>query len=150
MKSYQNNQMNKEDVIHELMLHFGSQVTRLAYTYVNDMSTAEDITQEVFITCYDKLDQFHNKASMKTWVYRITINKSKDHLRTGWRKYMSFHYLFDIFTSDTMSPELTVIEQSKHDELTQKSYHCRQSIKKFSFYIIMRNYLFVKWLNYFI
>jgi RNA polymerase sigma-70 factor (ECF subfamily) len=45
------------------------------------MEDAEEITQDVFVQVYDSLASFNEKASIKTWIYRISINKSLDYLK---------------------------------------------------------------------
>ncbi len=49
-------------------------VYNVAFRVVNNMDEAQEVTQEVFITVYRKLESFKFKSSFKTWVYRITIN----------------------------------------------------------------------------
>lgn len=53
---------------------------------VQDNGIAEDITQEVFITVYKSILSFNRKSSLSTWIYRITVNKCLDHLRSKGRK----------------------------------------------------------------
>ncbi|MGG1630892.1 sigma-70 family RNA polymerase sigma factor [Rossellomorea sp. NRS-1567] len=67
--------------ISELIDLHGQQLINLAYTYCKDWSMSEDIVQEVFISAYKNFDTFKGKSSYKTWLYAITINKSKDFLR---------------------------------------------------------------------
>jgi RNA polymerase sigma-70 factor (ECF subfamily) len=38
------------------------------------MVDAEEVTQQVFLTIYQKLNKFQFQSSMKTWIYRIAIN----------------------------------------------------------------------------
>ncbi|PAE10820.1 hypothetical protein CHI02_18025 [Niallia circulans] len=75
--------INKDVLLNQLMQKYGSELKRIAYLYVNDKVECEDIIQEVFISCYQNLDQFRNEASYKTWLIRITINKCKDY-RKRW------------------------------------------------------------------
>ncbi|WP_099354073.1 sigma-70 family RNA polymerase sigma factor [Fredinandcohnia onubensis] len=82
--------MDNEEKIKWLMDEYGQNVIMLAYTYVNQKQLAEDIAQEVFIKCYEKLDSFRHESSYKTWLYRITINKCKDVLRSSSYKYLIF------------------------------------------------------------
>lgn len=42
---------------------------------------ADDIVQEAWIAAIGALPQFEQKASLKTWLIRITINKAYNHLR---------------------------------------------------------------------
>lgn len=117
---YREKEICKEQVLQELMTQFGSQVKRLAYIYVKDMQTAEDISQEVFIKCYNKLDQYKGKSTVKSWVNRITVNQCKDYLRSGWIKNMSLNSVFDLFKSREGSPESEITLKASHDELTEK------------------------------
>jgi RNA polymerase sigma-70 factor (ECF subfamily) len=39
---------------------------------------AEDITQDVFIEVYEKIDGFKGASLLSTWIYRITVNKALD------------------------------------------------------------------------
>jgi len=50
--------------------------------YVLNSADAEDITQEVFVKVYQKYPQYNaSQASLKTWIYRITINHCLDFLK---------------------------------------------------------------------
>lgn len=42
---------------------------------------ANDLLQEVFIKVWNNLDKFRQESSIKTWVYRITVNVAHDHMR---------------------------------------------------------------------
>ena len=57
---------------------------KIAFLYVKDWPTAEDIVQDVFLTYYEKFEQFEERSSLKTYLIRITINKCKDYLKS-WR-----------------------------------------------------------------
>lgn len=61
-------------------------VINASYRMVNDIETAEDITQEVFIKVYSSISQFRGESQLTTWIYRIAITKSLDHLRAQKRK----------------------------------------------------------------
>ncbi|MGD6870953.1 sigma-70 family RNA polymerase sigma factor [Sutcliffiella horikoshii] len=72
---------SNEILLTNLMAEHGTELKRIAYLYVKDYSLAEDIIQEVFISCYHHLNTFRQESSYKTWLIRITVNKSKDTLR---------------------------------------------------------------------
>jgi RNA polymerase sigma factor (sigma-70 family) len=74
--------LTKEDQLVWLMDEYGDMVLRVAYTYVKKQQLAEDISQEVFISCFNHLEQFQNRSTYKTWLYRITVNKCKDVLKS--------------------------------------------------------------------
>ncbi|MFK7757372.1 MAG: RNA polymerase sigma factor [Flavobacteriales bacterium] len=56
-------------------------VFNLALQYVQNTQDAEEITQDVFISVHRNLSQFKGESTAKTWIYRITINKSLDFIK---------------------------------------------------------------------
>ncbi|WP_341357361.1 sigma-70 family RNA polymerase sigma factor [Rossellomorea sp. y25] len=72
---------SKEDILEEVMNEYGKEVLYIAYSYVKDHSLAEDIAQEVFVRFYQRYDSFRGDSSLKTWIIRIAVNQSKDHLK---------------------------------------------------------------------
>ncbi|MFC4558276.1 sigma-70 family RNA polymerase sigma factor [Virgibacillus kekensis] len=121
VERYRNNEIDKEQFFQELMTAYGSQVTRLAYSYVKDIQTAENITQEVFIKCYKKMNHLKKDASIKSWINSITVNKCKDHFRSGWIKHLRLNVDFANWLKSTVpSPETEIAKSEEHDELTEK------------------------------
>jgi RNA polymerase sigma factor (sigma-70 family) len=49
--------------------------------FVNDPSSAEDNTQEVFVKVWKNLKKFDQSKSFKPWIFRIAKNTALDHLR---------------------------------------------------------------------
>lgn len=56
-------------------------VYNVALNYVQNCEDAEEITQDVFVQIYKSMYQFEEKAALKTWIYRITINKCLDFIK---------------------------------------------------------------------
>ncbi|WLD91729.1 sigma-70 family RNA polymerase sigma factor [Alkalihalobacillus sp. AL-G] len=113
-----NNMISKEETLIELMDSYGDMVKKLAFTYVKDLSTAEDIAQDVFISCYYNLHQFEERSSYKTWIFRITINKSKDVLKSSAFKRLLPMKKFAI-KSNEKNPELKLIDKDRRSSVTQ-------------------------------
>ncbi len=63
-------------------------VLGIAYNYVKNLEDAEDILQETFIKAHHSLHQFkiHDQARFSSWLYRIGVNCSIDHVRKQKRK----------------------------------------------------------------
>ena len=51
-------------------------VSNVAYRIVNSREDAEEVTQEVFLNIYRQLKYFRFESSLKTWIYRITVNSA--------------------------------------------------------------------------
>jgi RNA polymerase sigma-70 factor (ECF subfamily) len=56
-------------------------VLGLAYNYVGNFSTAEDIAQETFAQAYHSLSSLRDSARFKVWLLKIARNKCIDALR---------------------------------------------------------------------
>lgn len=50
--------------------------------FVEDEQVAKDIVQEVFVIIIEKPELFDSSKKFSTWVYVVTANLSKQHLRT--------------------------------------------------------------------
>ncbi|UOR10640.1 sigma-70 family RNA polymerase sigma factor [Halobacillus amylolyticus] len=113
--------LDKDRVISSLMDEYGDSVIRLAYTYVKDKQMAEDVAQEVFIKCYKKIETFRHDSSYKTWMYRITINKCKDVLKSWSLKNI---LLLDTFIykekNRSSSPETNLLKNEENHFISIK------------------------------
>jgi RNA polymerase sigma-70 factor (ECF subfamily) len=56
-------------------------VWNVVYRMVFDFDEAEDIAQEVFVTAWRRLGSFRADSAFSTWLYRLTVNKTLNHLR---------------------------------------------------------------------
>lgn len=56
-------------------------VFNVALHYLQNSEDAEEITQDVFIQVHNSIATFNEKSSLKTWIYRIAINKSLDFIK---------------------------------------------------------------------
>jgi RNA polymerase sigma-70 factor (ECF subfamily) len=70
-----------ELVFSELLKRHKEKVRNIIYITLSNTDGVDDIAQEVFITVYRHLKSFRFESQFTTWLYRITINKCKDHLR---------------------------------------------------------------------
>lgn len=62
-------------------------ILRFVYNSVRDREAAEDITQEVFITVYNKLYSYNKEYKFSNWLYQIAKNKAIDYMRKYKRVY---------------------------------------------------------------
>lgn len=63
---------------------FRDMVFRVAYSYIKNAADAEDIMQEVFLKLYRSNETFEKDENVKSWLIRVTINASKDYLKSAW------------------------------------------------------------------
>lgn len=56
-------------------------VIRTCYALVHDREDAQDLAQEVFIEILKSAAAFRGTAKLSSWIYRIAVNKSLNHLK---------------------------------------------------------------------
>ena len=78
--------IQNRNAIHYLVANYQKHVIKTAYYFVSNMEDAEDISQDVFLEILKSINRFKKNASISTWIYRITVNKSLDHLRRQKRR----------------------------------------------------------------
>lgn len=66
-------------IFKEVVDTWQDKVYNTAISIVQNEEDAEDITQEVFVTLYERIVDFREESALSTWIYRITVSKSLDH-----------------------------------------------------------------------
>jgi RNA polymerase sigma-70 factor (ECF subfamily) len=59
-------------------------LVRLASTYVPNRDIAEEVVQEAWLGVLRGIDKFEGRSSLKTWLYRIVVNRARS---TGVREH---------------------------------------------------------------
>lgn len=79
----------------QLVKMYQPNVFRTAMGLLHNKEDAEEITQDVFLKVYDSLSSFNQRATLSTWIYRVTINTCLNFLKkrkeTGyWLAYLLY------------------------------------------------------------
>ncbi|MGB9696747.1 MAG: RNA polymerase sigma factor [Ignavibacteria bacterium] len=72
----------------------------------------DDVTQEVFVKLYDSLKTFRGDSSLMTYIYRIAINMSLNHIKQN-RKLYTHSYNIDENNIDLKDPYNIDVELDK-------------------------------------
>ncbi len=70
----------------ELMEHYDRRLRSLAYRLLDDRESAIDAMQDVYVKAFGALPGFRERASVGTWLYRITYTTCCEHLRQRKRR----------------------------------------------------------------
>lgn len=65
---------------------YKDKVFNTCLSFTHNREDAEEATQDVFISVHNSITAFQRKSSLSTWIYRITVNKSLEHIRKHKRK----------------------------------------------------------------
>ena len=69
----------------DLYQRWCSSVYRLAYGILRQEQDAEEVTQDVFVYALSRLRNYDpDKSAFRTWLYTITISRSRNKLRRKW------------------------------------------------------------------
>jgi len=72
----------------QIVLRYQDMVFSLSSRLLGSYDEAVDLSQEVFLQVYRKLSSFRRDASLRTWIYRIVINRAKNQKR-WWKRRIS-------------------------------------------------------------
>lgn len=65
----------------ELLDCYQGPVFGFVYRLLDHSADAADVTQEVFLKVFRKIDDFRGDCTLKTWVYRIAVNEASNRRR---------------------------------------------------------------------
>lgn len=65
----------------EIFDRYSPRIYNFAYRFLKNAQAAEDATQEVFVKMLRYANQFQGDAKLSTWLFSITANLCRDHLR---------------------------------------------------------------------
>ncbi len=131
-------QSGEEGAFRFLVERYSQRVRNLIYSIFNESSVVDDIAQEVFIRVYEALPRFRFESSFYTWLYRITVNKSRDELRKKrTRKFFSLHAMLDASNAELQSKIRVLPDDGSAKELVNKGL--QQLPEKFRIPIILKD-----------
>ena len=112
-----------------LTLMFRERLYGVVYNMTFNHDDAADLTQEAFVKAFRSLSKFKEKSSFFTWIYRIGVNLTLNHLKKKKaRRFFSFdQYLSDgvpskdseRFSSNESNSVRTTILNELHEKLNE-------------------------------
>ncbi len=70
-----------ERAFNALLLRFQDRVFNLIRRLLQSPEEARDVTQEVFVSVFEKIESYRGDASISTWIYRIATNHAKNRIK---------------------------------------------------------------------
>jgi RNA polymerase sigma-70 factor (ECF subfamily) len=61
----------------EVVAMYDRQLRRLARTFVRTDALADDVVQDTWVAFLTGLDRFEGRSSLKTWLFRILVNRAR-------------------------------------------------------------------------
>ena len=123
-------QMNEDvDVINNVLQgktdHFGilmnkyhNEIFSFTFNMVGNYDDTEDLIQDIFIKVYNNLKKYNpQKASFRTWLYRISSNQTLNYLKSSYYKGKVKSELDLTFLQDEVDIEQEVIKETQIKEV---------------------------------
>lgn len=88
-------------------------VVNTCFGMIHNREDAEDIAQEVFIEVFRSIHKFRADSKLSTWLYRIAINRTLNHIRDNKRKKW-YHSFEDEVVAKNQ--QLQQLESSRKDQ----------------------------------
>jgi len=114
----------EESAYEELLSRFQQPAYVLALRLLNDPAEASDVVQEVFLKVFRNIGTFRGQSSLKTWIYRITVNEAHNARRWFFR-HRRKEVELDSGPEDTRNWEDTIADSSRspYDEALDREQH---------------------------
>ena len=117
--------MNLNQTIKEIYDEHSGLVYNLALNYLQNTEDAEEVTQNVFVKVFQKQSDFKSQSSLKTWIYKITVNQCLDFLKAKKRK-KRFGFVVPIYdNSENLS-----YSEFKHPGILLENKEATESLLK--------------------
>jgi len=94
-------QQGDRQALEQLVETYERPVYNAAYRFLGNPDDAADVAQAVFLKAFEHLDQYDPKFKFFSWIYRIAINESINHVKRNRKQQPLDEYL----VSDDDSPE---------------------------------------------
>jgi len=118
----------------EIVEKYSDLLLRIAFTYMKNISDAEDMVQEVFLKLVKDYPSFENDEHQKAWLIRVTINLCKNRLKSAWFRKTEPIYDTTLSFSDEEKFVMNAVMElpSKYSSVILLYYHEGYSIKEIS------------------
>ncbi|MGC8729358.1 MAG: RNA polymerase sigma factor [Elusimicrobiales bacterium] len=124
----------EKEAFSEIFLKHYDFIFRSVMKYISIEDKAKDITQDVFIKAYEKLETFKNDSKLSSWLYSIAYNISINYITREKDKFVDLNY-DDFFVSNETQDDIYDKEMIKElsDALEKLPAHYRIIIKLYYF-----------------
>lgn len=108
---------------HTFVNNYMFMMYNVALRVVKNPTMAEDITQDSFIKIWKYAHTFKGESSLKSWIYRITINTCYDHIKRQNKSNSPHDDINDVVVEDKSDlADTTLFKKEKAEHVRQALY----------------------------
>lgn len=108
-----------DEAFETLVKEHQKNVYSLALRMTRNPSAAQDLSQEVFVQLYLHAKDFRGESSLKTWLYRTTVNACLNYLKTAGRYQPEEQWQM----ADPTPGALQGLEEQERQQLVEEAIH---------------------------
>ena len=97
-------QSGEAEAFDVLVTRYSADVYALLYRLTENAEEAGDLTQETFFSALKAIKKFRGEADLKTWLFRIAVNESRNRFRWWKRRNRHNTISFDAPVGETETP----------------------------------------------
>ncbi len=119
------------DAFDQFVIRFTPNVFALLMRLTQDEEEARDLTQETFLNALKAIKNFRGDADLKTWLYRIAVNESRNRFR--WWKRRNKNSIFSLDTENVFgaSPlSETIADKAENPESIALRHEREQALRQ--------------------
>ena len=90
---------------------------------VGNADDAKDIAQDVFIQLYKSVESFRGDSKISTWLYRIAVNKSLNHIRNNKKHKVLLRIQGFFAAEETREIQIRDRARSNPQEISEQNEH---------------------------
>lgn len=110
----------RSDMYEVLVLRHQSKVFNVLYRFFGNYEASQDISQETFLTAYQKLGMFSGRSAFSSWLCQIALNKARDLLRSNGVSSLCDDledHVDGLAATDTTQPDYQMQQGQLHDRI---------------------------------
>lgn len=119
-------QAGKKDFFVEIYDLYFEKIYKFVYFKTFHTETSEDITSQVFLQAFEKIDSFDNSRIFSAWIFTIARNLVTDHFRTN-KNHLDIEDFWDISSQEDV--EIDVSNKVLVDEI-KKDFSILSSLQR--------------------
>lgn len=98
--------LSKDETVAHALKVYGNTILRLSYSYLHNLSDAEDVLQDTLLSLMKNMPCFSSPEHEKAWLMRVAINLCKNKLKSSWFKTIAIPNNFQAESIDEEESEV--------------------------------------------
>lgn len=126
-------QKGDADAMEQLVRRYQDWVYNIAYGMLGNPEDASDLTQNVFLTVWEKIEGFRFRSRFSTWLYRMVVNlaiNEKNRQKVRQTVPLEMHEAQAFLRIDTMTPEKAILRAEQQDILHTALARIRENYRE--------------------